>query len=404
MNKARLLYLGALVAAFAIAIYKAGFISTMSLYLLVFLAAVDFALLIFSRFRLKVNHAIDKSWVNKGETIQYDIAIANPTALTLSPLKLDYQGSHILFKDNQLDTDTWVVYPHASIDLPQQLHCHYRGTYNVGLKSVNFTSFFKLFSTTSNKVETHTITVYPKIHNFERIKHNKPVDQTIEALLCLDKKDKSNFKDIRNYQMGDPLNRIHWKLSAKRDQWITKQYEGNQNQKVKVFINNQINQLDYEQRIVLEDHLIESAVALIKHYVDSAIETHMFWYDQSIQHIEGDKASAFGSFFSALTNMQFDESSAAIARAILEQTNNGKDQHFIVLFSATLDRALVDALLTCARNQFPVFVMLDQVPDRLLAEYQTPFDVRLLYTIMDHHIAVLVPHLEDDQCRLEVLS
>lgn len=67
--------------------------------------------------------------------------------------------------------------------------------------------------------------------------------------------DPSEIFDLRGYNQGDKLNRIHWKLSSKRDEFIVKDYSLPIDIPCMLFLNLQVG---LEYRLPLYDTLIET--------------------------------------------------------------------------------------------------------------------------------------------------
>lgn len=403
MTKNRLAYLASLVLTFALAYYRAGFISTMLFYMVVLLPVAEGLMVIITASSFRLSHDIDKKKVNKGEAIHYSIELANITPLLYVPLTVNYTGSDLLFKGNTFDKEPRILYPFKGDSIFQTLECRYRGTYHIGLDSVNIRGFFGLFERNFKSIETHHITVYPKIHEFKRSSIKQSISESSESVLSFDKLDKSNFSEVRPYVSGDSLSKIHWKLSAKKDAWMTKDYEGNVNHHVKLFVNNHLMSLDSALNIVIQDHIIESAVALSKHFLDNSIATDMYWHQSQDKHIKGATPNEFGLFFDVLANMTFENVNEKTLRSIRAETGDHANKAMIVLFTSTLTSELTDTLRKCSRDGYEVNVMISQLPKRILESMKDPIDKHQLYELLDAGVHVYHPIFEDDLCRLEVV-
>ena len=71
----------------------------------------------------------------------------------------------------------------------------------------------------------HGITVYPRIVPLDgwELPSAKPMGDILSRNTLLD--DPSRPRSVRGYLPGDPLKRIDWKLSAKRDELIVRTYD-----------------------------------------------------------------------------------------------------------------------------------------------------------------------------------
>jgi hypothetical protein len=403
MTKNRLAYLASLVVTFALAYYRAGFISTMLFYMVILLPIAEGLMVMITSATFRLSHDIDKKKVNKGETIHYAIELANNTPLLYVPLTVNYTGSDLLFKGNTFDRDPRILYPFKDDSIHQTLECRYRGTYHIGLDSITIRGFFGLFERNFKSIETHHITVYPQIHEFKRTSIRQSISESSESILSFDKQNKSNFSEVRPYIAGDNLSKIHWKLSAKKDEWMTKEYEGNVNHHVKLFVNNHLMALENSLNIIIQDHLIESVVALSKHFLDNSISSEMIWHQNQNKHLKGATPHEFGPFFDTLANMTFENTNDKIASMLLKETSDRGDKAMIVFFTATLTAELTETLKRCARDGYEVNVLISKLPAKILEHMKDPVDKQLLYSLLDVGVHLYHPIFEDNICRLEAV-
>ncbi len=71
--------------------------------------------------------------------------------------------------------------------------------------------------------------------------------------------DPSEIFDLREYNIGDKLNRIHWKLSSKRDDFIVKDYSLPVDIQCMLFLNLKV---DSEYKLPVFDTLVETLVSI----------------------------------------------------------------------------------------------------------------------------------------------
>ena len=107
-----------------------------------------------------------------------------------------------------------------------QIKAHHRGHYSIGPTEMRSGDLFGLFgSVRRDSRSPHGITVYPHIVPLDgwELPAAKPMGDTLNRNTLLD--DPSRPRSIRDYRPGDPLKRIDWKLSAKRDELTVRTYD-----------------------------------------------------------------------------------------------------------------------------------------------------------------------------------
>lgn len=385
------------------AILRPGFVSTMIFYMMVCLPIAELTMMAITFFSFKISHSINKRTVVKGEKISYELAVLNPTLLLFAPLKVYYTGSEVLFNQSELNKgNTLLMYPFSRVQFEKEILCDYRGGYYVGVERVEVQGFFRFFNFNYTGMETLKILVHPTIHELKAVKFHHALSESSESIISFDKFDKSVFSELREYQPGDPLNKIHWKLSARSEKLITKEYEGNVNNRTQIFIDTEINHFSYEQNIVIEDYLIEGAVALSKFLLKNNTPTEMVWYEYNDLHLRGEHEKDFKDFYDSLATMKFDAQLGSCKKMIIEKTGSQYDQCVLVLFTAKVTPDLSEVLLRKKRQGYEINLV--TLPLKKLEIGGKPVDVDAypVYRLMDNGIRVYHLTFEDGVCRMEV--
>ena len=113
----------------------------------------------------------------------------------------------------------------------------HRGHYSIGPTELRSGDLFGLFGTVRrDSRSTQGITVYPRIVSLGgwELTVAKPIGDILAQNMFLD--DPSRPRSVREYVPGDPLKRIDWKLSAKRDDLTVRTYDQSVNNDVVVLL------------------------------------------------------------------------------------------------------------------------------------------------------------------------
>lgn len=154
--------------------------------------------------------------------------------------------------------------------------------------------------------------------------------------------DPSEIFDLRGYNQGDKLNRIHWKLSSKRDEFIVKDYSLPIDIPCMLFLNLQVG---LEYRLPLYDTLIETLVSVSQFMLENERIHTIVYYNA--------KANAF------------------IEKNISNTDNLAETIHEIILSSSenAVYQSPVDYLSENNDLSMSSFVCIMANPDRKLLEY-----------------------------------
>ena len=107
-----------------------------------------------------------------------------------------------------------------------KIKAHHRGHYSIGPTELRSGDLFGLFGTVRRDSRSlQGVTVYPRIVPLDgwELPAAKPMGDTLSRNTLLD--DPSRPRSIRDYRPGDPMKRIDWKLSAKRDELTVRTYD-----------------------------------------------------------------------------------------------------------------------------------------------------------------------------------
>ncbi len=397
------IYLLALIASAVLARLRPGFVSTMIFYMMVCLPIAELLMIAITYFTFNISHSVSKRTIVKGEKVGYELAVVNTTFLVYAPIKVFYTGSEILFEEADLEErSTLLLYPFSREQFEREIQCNYRGSYYIGVDRVEIRGFFRFFYFDYTGIETHKILVHPNIHELQAVNFNHALSESTESIVSFDKFDKSIFSELRPYQPGDSLNKIHWKLSARSDEFITKEYEGNVNNKTKIFINTEIMFNSYQENIVVEDYLIEGAVSLSKYLLKNNTPTEMYWYEYDALHVRGEHEKDFRDFYEALALMAFDAQKGAFEKLIIQETNSQYGQCVMVLFTASVTPSLSEILLKKKRQGYEINLITLNLKGVEIGGKGIQFDSNPIYRLMDNGIKVYHMTFEDGVCRMEV--
>ena len=107
-----------------------------------------------------------------------------------------------------------------------KVQAHHRGHYSIGPTELRSGDLFGLFGTVRRDSRSpYGVTVYPRIVALDgwELPAAKPMGDILARNMLLD--DPSRPRSVRDYLPGDPLKRIDWKLSAKRDELTVRTYD-----------------------------------------------------------------------------------------------------------------------------------------------------------------------------------
>ncbi|MDP3385692.1 MAG: DUF58 domain-containing protein [Eubacteriales bacterium] len=150
-----------------------------------------------------------------------------------------------------------------------------RGFYELGDLEVSVNDVFRFFSLKKNITSNIGLIVYPKIIRLSTFEIM--ASQQLGELRVFDRAflDKSRTTSLKPYQEGDSIKRVHWKMSAKKDEIIVKDYENRGDTHVAVFIDNDQKHFTRDVDRRLEDKIVDVAVCMVNYCLDQHVEVFL---------------------------------------------------------------------------------------------------------------------------------
>lgn len=290
--------------------------------------------------------------VVKGETATLRLEVHNETiilpfahlTLTYSTPETTYNGYEHHFSASLLPRQR------ESVETPIQ--CKYRGEYRFGFDRITATDLFGLISVSFpfsvfTSYEHVRLLVYPRIRpilpgslvNRERDGLTDSPYARAEEL--------SSIADIRAHREGDPLKRVHWKLSARNRKLLVKEFEGSLSADSFILVDCTAHPYKGEYAAKFEDTIVECATAFAKRMTEDFQPVTMYTYSDKRMEISGSSSVDFPAFYDLLCRIRF-QGDLSLASAIkLEWTRLG-NLGSLVIISQTPSDELYEVLTTLA--------------------------------------------------------
>lgn len=231
-----------------------------------------------SRFLVSVGFNKDEFIIEKGKDIKIGLVINNPSIMPLSPILVrgffpDYSSNHI--KQQSVVTTTPprtenIVFFRGSFK--------YRGCFEISINKTYIFDALKLHKFKINKIIKARVMILPRLILLNPIRGVSADDKELEAH-SLFGFEKSVFSSIRDYREGDLLQSVHWKLSAKQDELLVKQYEESLSSDSAIIFDYGCDFNLGERALISSDVVVETAIALAHAVAVNNDKVHIIWED-----------------------------------------------------------------------------------------------------------------------------
>jgi len=180
---------------------------------------------------------------------------------------------------------------------PKQQHtillrclCPQRGKYLIGPLSLYFFDPLGLFFLKKTVAEFSELYVYPRtfaIKKFPPLKKGASPWFGIE--IGRSSGDDDEFHGIREYQSGDPIKRIHWFSTARKNKIIVKQFQRQVFYRATLMFNLDKRSNYGEGKKTVVEYIIKVAASIAKHLLENNVSLEIIAHTGEIAHINFNK-------------------------------------------------------------------------------------------------------------------
>ena len=342
MIKNRILYCSLFFLSLFFIYFYGGKIPYMLFYVITVLPVISFlfTLIAYSRFRFV--EAIDKRIVVKGDTVNFTLSIHNPDFFLYPFITVNFYGEGTIFS-RQFQSKSFSLLPFSKKSFTYNLMCQYRGYYMVGIKSIVFEDYLGIFSLSYSPSTTKSITVNPRLIELDSLYIKTNYLSESHSIINTRNEDITTVSDSRKYTYGDSLKKIHWKLSAKVNQLMVKNYESTSKTNCVIMLDLEKNKFSYERNIMLEDKLIEATVAVVNYCLCNWIPINLVYHSEGFKDIEAKNIMDFGKIYELLSNVSFDQD-VKLKDLLNIYTRDNAKKIDLMIFTSNIDFGLYDEI------------------------------------------------------------
>lgn len=284
--------------------------------------------------------------IESGDMVNIQYKISNTSFIPIMHAIIDFKLDPKIDSESKLKEIAYFG-SNENRNYSKQMLCKYRGYYKVGQVLVEINDPLLLSKRVINFNKEMNLTVHPRVvpinsDMFESRDLFGTLKSNVRTL-----EDRTNLVNIRPYNYGDQLKNIHWKVSAKKDELQTKEFEQTVSSKLVILINGyRIQGVDLD----LEEKMVSFCASLIKRVLDQQIHIKLIMNDASGTTIESNTSQDFHEFLEGLTGFKCDSELAFATfinhRITESHTEQSQAIHELVAITPRLSKAFVHGLNT----------------------------------------------------------
>ncbi|NLN46285.1 MAG: DUF58 domain-containing protein [Clostridiaceae bacterium] len=268
----------------------------------------------------------------KGQPAHLHVRIRNRAPFPILWMELSYETFDSLIAGAP-ESYILSLAPFARHDLSLDMTCPYRGKYRLGVTALTLLDPFGLLPVKHKPLgdPLAEVVVWPR-----RI----PVPVSRESLAVLDEKptsrrdyteDLTSIREIRSWRDGDPLKRVHWKLTSRMGDWMVKEFDSTTRDEIAFVLDAQAGHRPWIGQIRYEDALIEAAFSFCAAFLEAGRPIRLTTHADDFLHLHGSDASDVSRFYGFLSNMVLNGSCSAGEMLEFESPILSSGGHLVVI-------------------------------------------------------------------------
>lgn len=239
MWKNRIEYLLFVVAAVYLATMFNRYPTAVVLCLVLIFPLLFGSLVLIWKRRLQISMSVENQIEEMGGEGKLYITLTNSSIFPISKGRCQIRYRHELDEKEQVKNVEFCVDSKGKERISFAISCPHCGLLTFSCDRVKVMDYFGIFSCTVKPKLSQSMVVVPQFQQMlesDVLDINDPDDEEEqEHTVDVYAESTPDLKNIREYQPGDSLKQIHWKASAKKKRWMTKEYEQEQKEREVMF-------------------------------------------------------------------------------------------------------------------------------------------------------------------------
>lgn len=282
------------IISFAFAIFSGGKLLYFLVYEFALIIVINYLYVAYIKKSVSIDISSYRNEISVGNSIIYGVSIINNSIIPVLHMNLK-EGL-----PENVKTESYEIYlaPFRNKKIKRSFFVKKRGIYTIGPFTMSISDPFGIFK--AKKVFNIYLkyTVMPKVYD---IYLSLPAKQQIGNIETKNKafEDYTNISQLRKYMDGDSLKKIHWKVSAKKQELYVKEYEMSASSEVYVLWNLYKNDYLGDENGILDESCAECMLSVVKFCLINNIPVNLMDYGSGKVQLRGKTIKDFKAFMLA---------------------------------------------------------------------------------------------------------
>lgn len=285
-----------------------------------FLPVISLIYLSLVYFNLRILQQLESRDMICGQPIPYFFVLQNDSFCIFASISVNLFSSFSFVEDLPGDTE-YELLPGDKYAFETRLTCKYRGEYEVGVKEIVMTDFFRLFKLRYRIPGTIKALVSPKITRVTDLRSMDAFSNESSFRESLKERTRPDFM-VRDYIPGDSPKQIHWKATAREQKLKLRTLTGEEKQGISLLWDTKRYDKAPKNYLPLEDKILETVLALGIFLAEKNTPFSAYFGQGQLSFTHVDGLGDFDGFYRQVSQTGFDQEED-FQKTLLEAMENG---------------------------------------------------------------------------------
>ena len=314
--------------------------------------------------------------IEEDDTLEIVLEIKNESFLPIFDVVLEDHLSCANPEERQKFIMLDFLSSNSASKLTYHCLCPQRGRYEIGPLTAYFFDPLGLFYFKQTYLVYSELYVYPRtfnIHKFPALNKGTSPWQGVETSRVSG--DDDEFYGVREYKRGDPLKKIHWMVSARKNQLIVKEFQRQSFFRATILFNLEKEDNLGEGKESVGEYTIKIVASIAKYLINLGVSIEVISHAGEVVHIPFNKgAEHLEEILKFLTIAQAESRITLLELFATFQRNILEDSSLIVVMTDK-NKAFLPAMLSLGvRNVSLVPIFL--ISSTFLKDYSGPRNIK----------------------------
>lgn len=241
-----------------------------------------------------------------GQSVPYYFVLKNESWFAFAGIKIFF-FSDFSYVEELPDEIEYELLPGEQYKYETSFVCKYRGEYEVGIKEIVISDFWRLFGIKFVVRESRKIIAAPKLIQLDELKSVSD----ISAMMQSENLQVTELDVVtREYSTGDPLKQINWKVTAREGKLMSRKPIGEEKRGVALMFDTRRCDKDPGVYLPIENKVLEIVLALALFMSKSNTPVSYFYHQKNAQN-STEQGGLNGlqdieDFYAQIKSVQFD--------------------------------------------------------------------------------------------------